>query len=861
MLLETPATAQAHLMLERGDRICIIGNTLAERMQHDGWLETLMQNRFPEHQLVFRNLAFPTDELTIQLRGDGFGSMDEHLASHKADVILAFFGFNESFAGPEGLDKFKQDLTEFIEARLAKQYNDESPPRLALVSPIAHENIHDKNFPDGTAANKRLELYTDAMASVAKAHNVPFVDAFHPTLTAYGLFQESLTINGCHLDTLGNRVVASIITRSLFSTTPQPKRDGVLLTKIRAAVVDKNFYWFQRYRTTDGFNVHGGRSHLKYLDDQTNRVVLQREMKILDAMTANRDQRIWTIAQGGDHVVDDHETPDFIAVKTNRPGPGPEGKHIFLSGEEVLTKLKPHEGLKVNLVASEEMFPELVNPVQMAFDTKGRLWIAAWRTYPHWKPKDPMDDKLLILEDENGDGRAERCKVFADDLHNPTGFEFWNGGVFVATAPDLWFLEDTDGDDRADMRRRVLGALGSGDTHHSANSFVFDPGGALYFQEGTFHRTAIETPYGPVRNRNGCVWRFEPRTWKVDRYIPYNFANPHGHVFDAWGQDFVYDGTGAVPYHGTLFSGHIEFPEKHPKPPQLYAQRTRPCPAVEILSSRHFPENMQGNLIVGNVITVLGFLQYRVDEDGASFKGTETAPLLESSHQNFRPSDVEIGPDGAIWFTDWHNPIIGHMQHHLRDPSRDQAHGRVYRITYPSRPLVKPAKIYGEPIENLLDLLKEHENRVRSRARAELSDRNTDAVIAAVAAWVATLDDKHPEHQQHLLEALWVHQQHNVVNEELLRGVLRSPDYRARAAATRVLCYWRDRVSGALELLKRQAVDEHPRVRLEAVRACSFFKDARAAEVALESVNHPQDKFLEFTLEQTLKTLDKQTSR
>src|SRR5262245_43568259 len=178
-------------------------------------------------------------------------------------------------------------------------------------------------------------------------------------------------------------------------------------------------------------------------------------MEILDVMTANRDRRIWAVAKGRDLKVDDSNTPPFIPVKTNKPGPGPNGEHVFLDGDEAIGKMTVARGMRVNLFASEKQFPELAKPVQMSFDAKGRLWVAAWPSYPHWKPKDEMNDKLLIFEDTNGDGRADKMTVFADKLHCPTGFELVNGGVLVAQAPDLMFLKDTDGDDRADVRTRV----------------------------------------------------------------------------------------------------------------------------------------------------------------------------------------------------------------------------------------------------------------------------------------------------------------------------------------------------------------------------------------------------------------------
>src|SRR5207253_1247751 len=184
--------------------------------------------------------------------------------------------------------------------------------------------------------------------------------------------------------------------------------------------------------------------------------------------------------------------------------------------------------------------------------------------------------------------------------------------------------------------------------------------------------------------------------------------------------DIVYDGTGAQPYDGSVFSGHLDFPQKHPHPPQVYQQRTRPCPGAEFLSSRHFPEENQGNLLVANVIGFQGILQYKIRDESASLKGIETEPIVSSTDANFRPSDIRIGPDGAIYFLDWQNPIIGHMQHNLRDPSRGRTHGRVYRVTYEGRPLSQSPKIAGESIEKLLDVLKEPEDRVRYRARIEL---------------------------------------------------------------------------------------------------------------------------------------------
>jgi hypothetical protein len=164
-------------------------------------------------------------------------------------------------------------------------------------------------------------------------------------------------------------------------------------------------------------------------------------------------------------------------------------------------------------------------------------------------------------------------------------------------------------------------------------------------------------------------------------------------------------------------------------------------------------------------------------------------PLLQSSDPNFRPVDLEFGPDGAFYIVDWFNPLVGHMQHSLRDPNRDVNHGRIWRIHYTQQPLVSPAKIAGEPIAALLELLKAPEDRTRYRARIELRERKTDDVLAELKKWMAGLDKDHANYWLYVTEGLWMHQSFDVVNEELLKTVLRCPDFHARAAATRVLCY------------------------------------------------------------------------
>jgi len=157
--------------------------------------------------------------------------------------------------------------------------------------------------------------------------------------------------------------------------------------------------------------------------------------------------------------------------------------------------------------------------------------------------------------------------------------------------------------------------------------------------------------------------------------------------------------------------------------------------------------------------------------------------FLSSADPNFRPVAVNVGPDGAVYLADWHSPIISHtLVNHLRDPHRGPEYGRIYRVTHEGRPLTTPPKIHGQPILALLELLKEPENQVRELAKLELDQRDSNVVIAAVRAWAAKLDRRHPDYEHHRLEALWVQQWHNAVDAELLRAVAVGADPRGPRA-------------------------------------------------------------------------------
>jgi mono/diheme cytochrome c family protein/glucose/arabinose dehydrogenase len=843
----------------KGERVVFVGNGLAERDVYYGRLETELHLRFPQAELFVRNMghvgdtpgfrphpsratqwAFPGaekfhPELNVH-HGKGFFPMpDEWLAFLRADTVVGFFGYNESFDGPSRVENFEAEVDAWVQHTLSKAYNAKEAPRVVLVSPVAFENQSAKrDLPNGEKENVNLALYTAALERVAKKNGITFVDLFTPTKALYAKSKQPLTTGGFIPNEEGYALVAEIFADGLYGKQKHVSKGDPKL--LREAVLQKEWFWNNDYNLVNGVHTHGQRYNPYGPQNYPDEVKKTREL------AAIRDQLIHDIAAGKkkDLVVDDSGTHPLPPVPTNYQPSVKNGSDKFLEGEEAVKALTVPEGYKVELFASEKEFPNLANPMQMSFDDKGRLWVAVMPIYPHYRPGDELpNDKILIYEDTDGDGKADKEIVFADHLHLPIGFELAPEGVYVSQEPNLMLLRDTDGDGKADTREIVLGGFDSHDTHHAISAYTADPSGAFILCEGVFLHSNVETPYGPVRCVDGGFFRYSPQRGYLERTAQLSIPNPWGVVFDKWGQDFFLHTSGTSMNWMLPVSVKPTFGSKTPSTRDLIpdGQKVRPTSGLEVVSSRHFPDEVQGDLILCNNIGFLGIKQHQIEDSGTGWKTTFRQDLIKSSDGNFRPVDLEFAPDGSLYVIDWQNPLIGHMQHNARDPYRDHTHGRIYRITYPSRPLVKPAQIEGASLATLLNNLKEPELRTRYRTRRHLRSLPPQEVLPALKQWVAALDPKDANYEHHAVEALWTTWGINQVDEPLLRQLLQAKDFHARAASVRVLRYNTHRIADYVDLLKKAAADEHGRVRLEAVVAASWIPDNAAAREIVAIAN------------------------
>jgi putative heme-binding domain-containing protein len=522
--------------------------------------------------------------------------------------------------------------------------------------------------------------------------------------------------------------------------------------------------------------------------------------------------------------------------------------------EQQLASFKLAPGFEVNLFASEA--DGVINPIQMRWDERGRLWVAGSKVYPQLKPGEEPNDQVIILEDTNGDGRADKTTVFADGLMIPTGLEIAAGegnAAYIGEGSKLWLMTDTDGDGRADKRELLLRGFGTGDNHQSINSFRWTPGGELVFCQGLHAFSRVETSWGISVLDQAGFWRYRPREGRLDGFYGGNNSpqNPWGWVYTKWAQPIM--GAGNVGAMWFPTPEMIRGWQGGRRDPVWASGRGRKTTALEIIESAHFPAEWQGVLLpTGYINNSVWTIEIERDRSGLKLvDSTKLPPLIQSKHGSFRPIDIKLGPDGALYVADWYNPIIGHYQVSFRHPDRDKSHGRIWRITAKDRPLLRPPQLAKATLPELFELLRAADVWPREQARRLLFGKDTAAVTTALRRWYQSLDSKAADVDFALLQALGIFEAHESVEVPLLRRALASarPELRAYAVAT--LARWADRLPadfGVYEALGRMAQDADDRVRLAAVVAAGNIPQMESLRVVMTVAAQPRDPFIDTAL-------------
>lgn len=490
----------------------------------------------------------------------------------------------------------------------------------------------------------------------------------------------------------------------------------------------------------------------------------------------------------------------------------------------------------VSLYASD---PDFCKPIQINFDSLGKLWVASSEVYPQIEPGQVANDKIVVLEDTDGDGVVDKSTVFVDGLLIPTGvIPDEQGGAYVAASTELLHFADTDGDGVADQRRVVFSGFGTEDTHHLIHTLRWGPDGCLYFNQSIYIHSHVETAHGTRHLDGGGIWRYRPETGELS-IMSRGFVNAWGHSFDAYGESFATDGA--------YFEGiNYVFPDSifvtSPGAPRWLSGLNPGSPkhcGLEIISGNHFPESWAGDMVTSD-FRGHRVCRFTVRPSGTSYISHQQPELLTSKHIAFRPIDARMGPDGALYVADWYNPIIQHGEVDFRDERRDRVHGRIWRVHFPDSPLDSLPDFASCTIPQLIGLLEDRSYNVRQFARQHLWPKALaapDDVMQQLADWRDLADDEATAGSR-ALEHQWMGEVVGRFAEDSFQRVAQS----APTLSSRTSLRSGVRAAGLqnpliLDTVKAAALGDDPALRLEAVVALGQLTDPASPTVA------PNDDF------------------
>jgi putative heme-binding domain-containing protein len=500
------------------------------------------------------------------------------------------------------------------------------------------------------------------------------------------------------------------------------------------------------------------------------------------------------------------------------------------SPAEAIAAMTVPPGFRVEAVATE---PDIVNPVAMTFDERGRIWITESLEYPRHQPG-PGRDRVKVLEDTDGDGRADRFTQFTDGLNIPSGIAVGHGGVWVANSPNILFFEDTDGDSRADKRQVVATGFGRSDTHELPNSLTWGPDGWLYGWNGVFNPSRVRSLNGKTYEFTCAIFRIHPRTRVFEVWCE-GTSNPWGIAIDPEGSFFA--SACVIDHLWHLVETGYYHRQGGPYPPYTWPigsivdhvhQKAAYC-GIHYFDSPAYPAEYRGRLYMGNIhgncvnVDVL-------ERSGSTYRAKARPDFLRANDSWFMPVAQKTGPDGCLYILDWYD-----RYHCYQDANRDPAgidrlKGRLYRVRYQETPRRNGFDLAASSDDRLLELLASPNVYDREIAQRLLTERLSPAIRGKIEALV--LDGDVPRMAR--MHALWVLVGAGPLNGSFHAELLAHPDPAFRSWGVRAAGN-----AGRLEVATRDRIialarDVSPDVRLQVAVAIRKIEGADPIPVLLD---------------------------
>lgn len=554
-------------------------------------------------------------------------------------------------------------------------------------------------------------------------------------------------------------------------------------------------------------------------------------------------------------------------------GPYPEG---IYSPEEELAGFQLQDGFVIELVASEK--DGIIKPIDLTFDDAGRLWTQTARMYPldpfadlQWEDllrlmddqetqqnhpafkkvldlfqgRTPGQDQILILTDFYGEGRKPKVSVWADSLAIPMSIMPVRSGAYVAQGSELFFLDDTNGDGRADKRHPLITGFGFTDTHTMAHSLVRGPGDWMYFSHGGLNKgevTSLSSGAKLVINFSKIV-RFSMEDAARMEIVTSGLNNIWGFQLRHNGQwyateanDLGYTTVPLEPGAGFPGIGLDRIREYQPFMPPLHEFRVGGTGLSGLAFaddvSGSFPDEWKDVAFLANPITsTINAVRVRRNPDG-TVTNEHLPDLLTSRDLYFRPVNIEFGPDGCLYIADWYNKIISHNEVPTSHPERDRSHGRIWRIRHKSQKPREIVNFYEVPTNQLVKYLSSPSLWERRAAWNQIADRPEEETKPLISELVALASDASADESARI-HALWCLEALRHYDETLIASLIKSVGHDLRREAVRSLVTFDVSPQVATKLLDGMINDGNPMIRSQVIRTLAGLSKADASTIAI----------------------------